>query len=217
LGPDCIGTGLFVRSRVGFFSFLFLLAWIASAFRRWPRPLLHGIPAVFCVFAVAFMATRIPAVARWNDTLAGVVEVGKHVRPNSTILQLDFAPREGMDPALHAVGLLSDRPIINLRNYEALADHFTTRFRPETSPVPALGTLAQIRAVPPVFDIARDERETRGRVDYLLFNGWPEPRRAGDDRPESALYPDQLSAFVLVATSRDGRYRLYERTASSMH
>ena len=210
-GPDCIGTGLFVRSRVAFFSFIFLLAWMASALQRPPKPLLHGIPAVFCLFAVAFMATRVPVVARWNDTLAGVTEVGQHVRPNSTVLQLDFAPLEGIDPALHAVGLISDRPIINLRNYEALADHFTTRFRPDMSPVPALGTMAQIRGVPPVFDVARYERETRGRVDYLLFNGWPEPRQAGDDRPEAALYPEQLTAFTLVATSRDGRFRLYER------
>jgi hypothetical protein len=62
-GPDCIGTGLFVRSRVAFFSFIFLLAWMASALQRWPKPLLHGIPAVFCLFAVAFMATRVPVVA----------------------------------------------------------------------------------------------------------------------------------------------------------
>ena len=210
-GPDCIGTGLFVRSRVAFFSFIFLLAWMASALQRWPKPLLHGIPAVFCLFTAAFMVTRVPVVARWNDTLAGVTDVGQHVRPNSTVLQLDFAPLEGIDPALHAVGLISGRPIINLRNYEALADHFTTRFRPGMAPVPALGTMAQIRGVPPVFDVARYERETRGRVDYLLFNGWPEPRQAGDERPEAALYPEQLTAFTLVATSPDARFRLYER------
>ena len=113
-------------------------------------------------------------------------------------------------------GLLLERPIINLRNYEALADHFTTRFRPEMSPVPTLGTMAQIRGVPPVFDVARYERETRGRVDYLLFNGWPEPRHAGDDRPEAALYPEQLSAFTLVATSPDARFRLYERAVRTL-
>ena len=189
-GPDCVGTGLFVRSRVAFFSFIFLLAWMASALQRPPKPLRHGIPAVFCLFAAAFMATRAPAVARWNGTLAGVTEVGQHVRPNSTVLQLDFAPLEGIDPALHAVGLISDRPIINLRNYEALADHFTTRFRPDMSPVPALGTLAQIRGVPPVFDVARYERETRGRVDYLLFNGWPEPRHAGTIVPRPRCTPN---------------------------
>ena len=194
-GPDCIGTGLFVRSRVAFFSFIFLLAWMASALQRWPKPLLHGIPAVFCLFAVAFMATRIPVVARWNGTLAGVTEVGQHVRPNSTVLQLDFAPLEGIDPALHAVGLILDRPIINLRNYEALADHFTTRFRPEMSPVPALGTMAQIRGVPPVFDVARYERETRGRVDYLLFNGWPEPRQAGRRASRGRAVPRTVDRF----------------------
>jgi hypothetical protein len=143
--------------------------------------------------------------------LAGVVEVGEHVRPNSTVLQLDFNPRDGLDPALHAVGLLADRPFINLRNYEALADHFTTRFRPDVSPVPALGTMAQIRGVPPVFDVGRYERETRGRVDYLLFSGWPDPRRVGDENPEAAMYQDQMSAFTLVATSTDGRFRLYGR------
>jgi hypothetical protein len=211
-GPDCVGGGLYIRSRVAFLSFLFLLAWVAAALRRWPRPLLHGIPALFCCIALAFLATRVPAAARWNDTLAAVVEVGEQIRPRSTVLQLDFNPPAGIDPALHAVGLLSAKSIINLRNYEARSDHFSTRFRPHMSPFPALGTLAQLRAVPPIFDIERYERETGGWVDYLLFQGWPESRRAADERPENELYRHQLSGFTFVASSGGGRFRLYERT-----
>ena len=123
-GPDCVGTGLFVRSRVGFFSFIFLLAWMASALQRPPKPLRHGIPAVFCRLRGGLHGHAGPGRRQVErHALAGVTDVGQHVRPNSTVLQLDFAPLEGIDPALHAVGLISDRRIINLRNYEALADH----------------------------------------------------------------------------------------------
>jgi hypothetical protein len=77
------------------------------------------------------------------------------------LILIGFPPRERIGPALHAAGLLSDRPTVNRRNYEALADHFTTRFTPDMSPGSPLGTLAHVRAVPPVFDIAR-LRATRG-------------------------------------------------------
>ena len=113
-GPDCIGTGLFVRSRVAFFSFIFLLAWMASALQRWPKPLLHGIPAVFCLFAVAFMATRVPVVARWNDTLAGVTEVGQHAAAEldraAARLHAARGPRPGAPRGRAALGQADHQP-----------------------------------------------------------------------------------------------------------
>ena len=84
------GTGLLVRSRVAFFSFIFLLASDGLGAPATADAAAARDPGRVSLFAVAFMVTRAPVVARWNGRLAGVTEVGQHVRPNSTVLQLDW-------------------------------------------------------------------------------------------------------------------------------
>jgi len=102
-------------------------------------------------------------------------------------------------PTSHAVGLLAPMPFIDLRNYEAASDHFLTRFKPDHAPFPSLGRQMELERPMPRIDIGRYERETRGRVDYLLFEG---PEAA-----ETRIYASELTRFRLVSSSP--RARLY--------
>jgi hypothetical protein len=120
-------------------------------------------------------------------------------------------------PYRHAIGFLSSRVIIDLRNYEASKDHFSTRFQPERSPFPALGTLPELEDAPPVFDVARYERETHGRVDYILFQGGASADSDGNGigRLERTLYRSQIANYTLVSSGQRGDLRLYERGSPS--
>src|SRR5262249_32107651 len=143
----------------------------------------------------------------------------EHIRSQSTVLQLnlDYPPPispenpHGVSPYLHCVGLLSaDKAIVDLRNYEASTSYFTTSFRSFVSPFPALGEIDQLESTRPVFDIRRYENETRGRVDYLLFQGGAMLGRNGADGLEKDLYHGQMGAYRLVTTAQGGNLRLYE-------
>jgi hypothetical protein len=118
-----------------------------------------------------------------------------------------------VNPYRDAVGLLSQKAIIDLRNYEASADHFLTQWQPGRSPVPALGTVKQLGDVPPVFDIARYEKETHGRVDYIVFQGHPDSKGDVVERLAVSLYRDQIAGYALASPDQHGNLRLYRRTS----
>jgi hypothetical protein len=210
LGPDSVGSGFLIHERVALYAWLFLVVWLAL--QSWPRWALNIISAVFCGMAVISLAARVPVLSRWNEELSDFVAVGQSIRPRSTVLGFSLELPEGrVNPYLHAVGLLSSRAIIDLGNYEAATDYFSTRFQPERTPFPALGTPEQLKARPPVFDIVRYEKETHGRVDYIIFQGGTDSRGNGIERPEVRLYGDQIATYTLVALGQRGNVRLYQR------
>jgi hypothetical protein len=214
-GPSAWGTGQ-IRLRLALYAWLFVVAWLAVGLRSWPRVPLNVISALFCCVAVVAFAVRLPALSKWNKRLSAFAVMGRHLRPESTVLHLTlehFDNAEVAQPYLHAVDLLSTttRPIIDLRNYEAFTYYFSTRFRPEVSPFPALGTKHELEATRPVFDITRYEKETRGRVEYLLFQGGAFSDSNGLHGLEETLYRDQISAFTFLAAEEGGNLRLYER------
>ena len=105
--------------------------------------------------------------------------------------------------------------IVDLGNYEAAADYFTTRFQPERSPFPALATMKDLEAAPPVFDIGRYEKETRGRVDYILFYGGRDSGGDGGKAAEVELCRSRIAGYKLARSGRLGNLRLYERTSAA--
>jgi hypothetical protein len=214
-GPDCIGTGLFIHKRVGLYACSFFVVWLAM--QSWPQAALRVISLVFCAIALSSFMARLPVHRRLSRGLSEFVEVGQKINPQTTVLLVELHPRpEGSGkiwPYEHAVGLLSERVVIDLSNYEALTDYFSTSFWPERSPSPALGTAAQLEAVPPVFDIPRYESETRGRVDYVMVLGNSESIVAEPEREEIQLYGKQMTMYRTVSSSQDGSLRLYQRSA----
>lgn len=203
--PDEIGAGSYIHRRATFFGWIFVFAWIAATAAFWPRRVLRAAGAAFCVLAAAGLALRWPAMAYWSDRMEAVRAIGQRMRPESTalILNLEVAPG-AVNPYQHAIGLLTDRAIVDIGNYEAGTDHFPTRFRPEVEPFAHLGTPDELEMAPPRFDIARYEARTRGRVDYVLFQG-------PDSAEEARRYPEQMARYRLIETRDGGRLRLYER------
>src|SRR5215831_18757525 len=61
-------------------------------------------------------------------------------------------------------------------------------------PVPMLGTVQQTGDVPGVFDIAKHEKETHGRVDNIIFQGRPDSRGDAVERSANNLYAIRLRA-----------------------
>jgi len=214
-GPSGWGTGE-IRSRLALYAWLFVVAWIAAGLRSWPRAPLNVISALFCCVAIVAFAIRLPVLSKWNQRLSAFVVMGRHIPPGSTVLQVTLERPDNAEvaqPYLHAADLLSTaaRPIIDLRNYEASMYYFSTSFRPEVSPFPALDTVNDLETTRPVFDITRYEKETRGRVEYLLFQGGTVSGGSGLHGLEETLYRDQISAFTLLAAEEGGNLRLYER------
>jgi hypothetical protein len=220
VAPNHVGRADGIRLRVALYALIFLVAWIGAGLRSWPRPTLHILATLFCCLAVGGVAIRFPELSMWNERLASIYAIGQHVRPESTVLQLNLdypAPispenPHGVSPYLHCVGLLScDKAVVDLRNYEASTIYFTTRFRSEVSPFPALGMPDQLESTRPIFDIRRYESKTHGRVDYLLFQGGLVSGRIEAHGLEEDLYHDQMAAYKLVTTGQRGNLRLYER------
>ena len=200
-GPDCIGEGLFIHRRVELYVWVFFVLGLATGLRRWPEWGLRGVAAGFFLITAITFAIHIPALSFWNDQLSELVSVGRSIPPGSTVLALRTDPPGGnFDPLRHAAGLLADKPIILLKNYEAATSLFLTYFRADHSPFPALATLAQLESSTPEFDVARYEQQTRGRVDYVLLTG--------DDAPAVRA---QLAGFSRIASSPNHRIHLYQR------
>ena len=208
-GPDSVGSGLFIHTRVAFYACLFLLVWLAL--QAWPRPMLPVLALLFCGVSVALFAIRLPVLSRWDARLGEVVALGRHIAPGSTVLWLNLSRVEpGPDPYHDPVGLLSARHVIDLRNYEASLDHFLTNWQPGRAPVPALGGVAELGGVAPRPDLARYAKATGERVDYVIVQGNAGSSETGQS--EAGLFPKEMAAYTLVASGLQQSLRLYQRT-----
>ncbi len=206
-GPDCIGSGSFIRPRAALYAWIFFIAWLTANFQPWPRSPLNLIAATFTGLAMLTFATRFSVLSSWDKNLSQFASLAERMPAGATILHLRLDPvKSSIDPYLHAVGLMSGRAIIDIRNYEASTNYFQTRFKPDVSPYPLLGTQEQMMATPPIFDVKRYENETKGRVGYLLFQDTILPAAGG---AEAALYAAQLANFTFVSSAMDGHLRLY--------
>jgi hypothetical protein len=63
--------------------------------------------------------------------------------------------------------------------------------------------------VPPIVDIGRYERQTRGRVDYILVFGNTGSLGDESEMGEIKLYGNQMAAYQLVSSGQSGNLRLY--------
>lgn len=216
VGPDYLRSGAHLGRRVALYALIFLAGWLAAGLPRWPRRWWPVFPLMFCGYSLCTLGMNLPVWREWSARLAEVVRAGGPIRPGTTVLMLDLRSPQPLpaNPYLHAAGLFFEKNIVNLRNYEAATDLFLTRFRPERSPYPALGTLRQLESYPPAFDIARYERETAGRVDYVLFAG-PAGAETGQTVEDlvGRWYPSVAASYTLTSAF-DGAYaafRLYQR------
>ncbi len=210
--PDCVSSGSYIRLRVSLYACLFFVVWLSM--QNWPRLALNIFAALWCGIALIGLAARYPVLSDWNKKLSGVALLGENIRPQSTVLMLNCERSIWPNAYKHSVGFLSARNIVDLRNYEASMEYFSTEFRPERSPFPALGTLKELESVPSRFDIPRYEKQTQGRVDYIIFEQQA-PANSGGKLLEEKLYGNQLANYRLLSSADGGKLRLYARAANN--
>ena len=188
----------YVGPRMAMFAFLLLVVWCAA--RPWSMSEQRFLAVVALLLMAWGSAIRFQLCLGWSQELASYTQVLSAIRPSSTVLAVRLEDkRRHFSPTLHALGLLAPKPFVDLRNYEAESDHFLTAYRPEYSPFATLGKPLELERPMPRIDIGRYERETRGRVDYLLFEG--------AEATETRIYASELARFRLVSSSP--RARLY--------
>jgi hypothetical protein len=206
-GPDAVGDGSYIRARVAFFAFIFLIIWLAA--QPWPKWIPAALWVVLPAMAALSLIARLPAYRRWNGALRDFKSMADRIRPGATVFSL-MTQDAGLpiDPFAHAVDLFTPRPFIDLLNYEAGTDQFMTYFRRDHSPFDALGKLAEIERVPPIFDIARYETRTLGCVDYVLLYTLPkfeQIKEGPDDRVKLPGYR------LIYSTEKQFKAQLYAR------
>jgi len=216
LGPDAVGDGTYIRAREGLFAVLFLVVWLGA--QDWPRFVPGACSALACALALCSLWARLPAYQRWDSLISEFQDAGRAIAPGSTILPLRTrADRDRVQPLLHGIDLFAPRPFVDLANYEAATDHFTTRFRAERSPFDALGPRAGLlhSDVQAAFDIRRYETETRGCVDYVVLYQQPHlDRDAAPGTDWTDAYLAQLRDYQLVYVSEPRlNLRVYRRPA----
>lgn len=203
-GPAGAASGAYLRDRTAFYSWTFLVVWLAGT--AWPRQIERSAAVAIAALAIACFALRIPSELSWSRQLSEYTAVRPWIAPGSTILAIQLETRfPAVDPMLHAVGLVALDGAIDLRNYEALLPYFSVQFRPEKSPDPRLGDQNALSMTPPRFDIPRYEQATGRNVDYLLVYG-------GAGTPELQCYPETFAGYQQVHVSQPaGIVRLYAR------
>ena len=171
---------------------------------------------------------RLPAHAGFAETIEQYRSASEVLEPNSVFLPINFDVfyndeerqearlRPEFLPLQHAASyLLLDKPLVNLRNYQASKPYFPLRHRLSHDPATALSPddqLSSFHGAPLHLDLERFEARTGETLDYVLIWGTPE----NPNSPDIVDFFEQLAAGYELSTTIDGdeTMRVYERAAS---
>lgn len=168
--PDAYGGGGFIRERFIFPAILFGVAALGAAAGGWPRAARIAVFSLLLLACALSWGLRLPRIAEFNRLLKDCARIISRIPAGTVVLPIG-PPSPGLrvDPFVHAISHGCIRGAVNLGNYEASYPSFPVQFQPQRNPIPSLWTRADQLAVPPRFDIARYERLTGGRVDFVLL------------------------------------------------
>lgn len=209
--PPVIGSFGFVNQRFALMAGLFVLLWLGC--QRWAGGL-RLAAAALCVACVAVHSWHgYTLAAHWQPAVAELASAGSAIPAGVTVLpvQANKDTSGGFNPLLHPAGYWSPKEFVDLRNYEAFTRHFPVSYRPEYTPLRALGRIRAMESAPAVFSIAAYEALRRGRVDFVMVYG-AEPASILDQLPQAAW--DPRGEFHLVAVTQPRRLAyVYRRLA----
>lgn len=168
--PHAYGGGGFIRERFIFPAIVFGAAALGAAAGGWPRAARAAVFGLLLLACALSWGLRLPRIAEFNRLLEDSARITSRIPANAVVLPIG-PPSPGLrvDPFVHAISHGCIRGAVNLGNYEASYPSFPVQFQPQRNPIPSLWTRADQLAVPPRFDIARYERLTGGRVDFVLL------------------------------------------------
>jgi hypothetical protein len=166
---------------------------------------------------------RWPIEVRHSEQVAAYVEAAELVRPNSTILGLQYESanvpkvRGFSDPTLHGASLVAVlRDGVDAGHYEAELSYFPTRFRSENNLPRQIDPTRRGLDRTPTRIATLAGPDGRGLVDYVLVRGDP-AHVSPAGRAAAQRITDELAAYRLIGTfgERTGpgtaELRLYER------
>ncbi|MEW6468611.1 MAG: hypothetical protein AB1458_06785 [Bacteroidota bacterium] len=198
--PDTRGVGGYISVRICMLFFLMLIVWIASQeVNRW-----IGLLAMVAMLWINFGHIKYlysESVKLSNDAVE-LHAVSDKIKPNSTLLPLNYSDNWMHSHFSNYLG--ADKNLVIFENYEAANKCFTVLWQPQTYPY----TTMPMHLYPPCPDIERYERETPGRVDYVLL--WRYRKEIQDSCTQRIL--KRLSTdFERVAASPYEAAILYKR------
>jgi hypothetical protein len=165
VSPGRIGEGTFIGVRILLFGFLLWALWLGVTL---PVRALAAVAAIAAMLSLWLTASRLPSWRKANREMAEIVQFGRAIPPNSFVCEINLAAvTELVDPLEHALDLVEDRNIVDVRDYEAGRNAFWTRFKPGyylDENYLALAALKNFEGA-----LKRFEMRTGRSVDYLLL------------------------------------------------
>jgi len=193
--PDGMSGGGFIKTRLSFLPFLIIIPWLS-----WDMPkVARAIVGIVLVTLAFIYIVRVGYYHRsLNEEIKEYNSGYDSVERNKVLLPLGFdyiggSWRIGIfthTPAYYGY----ERGCINLINYEAGTDYFTTFFKPEFN----RPTIGEVHTQQTLIDFAK----YKDNIDYILT--WAMT-------PESGVEPRILDYYSLV--KENGRLKIFKRKA----
>ena len=220
--PTRLGEAGWLTERFLPFGYLLLILWVASAKfspRFWRYAAGLGI-----ICAAALMAYRLPIHAMLVTDIEEYVSISRIIPDGATVLPLNLddetvpSALQNMYPKLRydalgqAVGYVAlERPIVNLRNYQAAKGYFPLIYKKARNPALFLSEAGYngLGRRPFAFNLAAYRKKTGAAADYVLL--WGDLGAARKD-PDVQNVLAQLASYTLVYTSSPrGLMHAYKR------
>jgi hypothetical protein len=176
--PNGVFGGGWINARLGLFTLLLFMLWIAANHRLWRFRL--GVQVSAYVIAIGLLASHIPRYIELNDYLTEYLSPAPYIGLGSTLLPVSLAhggkrtngealvTTGKMEPFLHAAGYISaGRGIVEFMNYEAGKGYFPIVYRPNLNPYVHLGDIEDPSSIRSLDFPAG----SGGRADYILVWG----------------------------------------------
>jgi hypothetical protein len=212
ISPAGLAGGVYLLERLNVTLFLMIALWIALA--DLPRTVQQIAKFGVTAFSLILLAMNIEFQATLAPTVAEYVSAAPHIKPNSTILPLQFDSRGPGRPQFHfgfpmrhvSGYIAAERHAINLDNYEAETPLFPLSFRGAVNPGFFIGHIEDEPPAPRFHDYSE---RTPGRVDYVLL--W-DPLLNSSATPAMAAIREQLAGrYREVFRSSGSRMTVFER------
>jgi hypothetical protein len=210
--------GSYVSERLALFAALGFALWVAS--NGVPTVALRRAGVVFAAVAVGLGVVRAPAYADIRNAVNDFSTADGCIARGSTMIQANVhLPNE--DHATWKLVPLSEEASrvaaatggIDLGNVEWSVPYYLLRFKSARDPYRWIpNPPGAVEQVPPNFDLARFERRTGGRVDYVLVTGRAHATAGVLESADWKRLHGQLERMYReVYTSPDGWVDVWER------
>lgn len=199
--PDIYVNAGYISVRTCLIMFLMWILWAGS---QNVHPYVGLLIVVFIVY-VSFKLNSYYMAASYSLS-KDVVElrsVSYHLRPNTTVLPVNFSDNWLQKHISNYLG--ADKKLVILDNYEAANYYFPVRWKEDMQPYSSIGGFLQKN---PCFEIDRYEKETNGKIDYVLL--WYKPENISDSCTLQTLN-NIFEKYLKIFTSPNGKAILYRR------